>query len=195
MDINNVIIVRICVLVHFCRRHGFSCTGNRSLQSGPGVAVDRQGRSEIRPGAQSSVRGPAKPTGRGGRTANCARRVRSAVALRKAPAPRLDNGCEVILENPRNTGTLRAAQVELPVRDGRNIRMPINAIPIRSGDAEVNSVTVTMQDLAPLGELERLRAEHPDMPSCEPTAANGRRPALQPRNDFRHCIGVYESDM
>ncbi len=181
MDINNVIIVRICVLVHFCRRHGFSCTGNRSLQCGPGVAVDRQGRGEFRPGAQSSVRCPGKPAGRGGRSGRYARRVRSAVELRRAPALRLDDGREVILENPRNAGTLRAAQVELPVHDGRNIRMPINAIPIRSGDAEVNSVTVTMQDLAPLGELERLRAEHPDMLSCEPTAANGRQSALQPR--------------
>ena len=167
--------------MHFCSRHGFSCAGNRSLQSGPGVAVDRQGRSEIRPGAQSSVRGPGKPARRGGRSRRFARRVRSAVALRKAPASRLDNGCEVILENPRNTGTLRAGQVELPVRDGRNIRMPINAIPIRSGDAEVNTETVTMQALAPLEELERLRAEYPGMPSCEPTAANGRQSALQPR--------------
>ena len=134
MDIYNVIIVRNWVLVHFCRRHGFSCAGNRS-----------------------------------------------AVALRRAPAPRLDDGREVILENPRNTGTLRAAQVELPVRDGRNIRMPINVIPIRSGDAEVNSVTVTMQDLAPPVELERLRAEYPGMPCCVSTAANGRQSALQPR--------------
>ena len=45
--------------------------------------------------------------------------------------------------------------------------MLINATPIRSGGGEVESVVVTMQDLAPIEELERSRAEFLGMVSHE----------------------------
>ncbi|WP_428276357.1 response regulator [Candidatus Palauibacter sp.] len=53
----------------------------------------------------------------------------------------------------------RAEEVELSVPDGRSVRTLINVTPIRSGDGEVGSVVVTMQDLAPFEELERQRAD------------------------------------
>ena len=55
--------------------------------------------------------------------------------------------------------TVRAEEVEISVPDGRNVTVLLNATPIGSDSGEVVSVVVTMQDLAPLQELERLRAE------------------------------------
>ena len=54
---------------------------------------------------------------------------------------------------------LRAEEVELSVPDGRSVRTLLNVTPIRSGDGELASAVVTMQDLAPFEELERQRAE------------------------------------
>ena len=55
--------------------------------------------------------------------------------------------------------TLRAEEVSLSVPDGRSVRMLVNATPIAGEAPETGSVVVTMQDLAPLEETERLRAE------------------------------------
>ena len=55
--------------------------------------------------------------------------------------------------------TVRAEEVTLSVPDGRSVRMLINATPIQAEDGTVASVVVTMQDLAPLDEIERLRTE------------------------------------
>ena len=54
---------------------------------------------------------------------------------------------------------MRAEEVELSVPDGRSVRALVNVTPIRGEDAEVVSVVVTLQDLAPLEALERQRAE------------------------------------
>ena len=62
---------------------------------------------------------------------------------------------------------VRADVVEVSVGDSRSIKMMINATPIRSGDGITESLVVTMQDLAPLEELERLRAEFLGMVSHE----------------------------
>ena len=75
------------------------------------------------------------------------------------------DGQEVSLEKlgmaqALSTGeTLRAEEIVLEVPDGRRVRTLINATPIHSGDGEVESVVVTLQDLSPLEELERLRSE------------------------------------
>ncbi len=62
---------------------------------------------------------------------------------------------------------MRAEEIELSVPDGRSVRTLVNVTPIRSEDGEVVSVVVTMQDLAPLEELERQRAEFLGMVSHE----------------------------
>ena len=59
----------------------------------------------------------------------------------------------------KNARTLRAEEIVLSVPDGRSVATLTNVTPIRSGDGTVESVVVTMQDLAPLEELERLRTE------------------------------------
>ena len=62
---------------------------------------------------------------------------------------------------------MRAEEIELSGPDGRSVRTLINVTPIRSGEGEVVSVVVTMQDLGPLIELERQRAEFLGMVSHE----------------------------
>ena len=54
--------------------------------------------------------------------------------------------------------TVRAEEMTLSVPDGRSVTTLVNSTPIRSPDGAVESVVVTLQDLAPLEELERLRA-------------------------------------
>ena len=55
--------------------------------------------------------------------------------------------------------TVRAEEIELSTPDGRTLTTLINATPIHAEDGAVASVVVTMQDLAPLQEIERMRAE------------------------------------
>ena len=63
--------------------------------------------------------------------------------------------------------TVRAEEIELSIPDGRSVRVLVNATPIRSEEDAVSSVVVTMQDLKPLDDLERLRAEFLGMVSHE----------------------------
>ena len=62
---------------------------------------------------------------------------------------------------------VRAEEVVLQIPEGRSVTTLINCTPICTDGGEVESVVVTMQDLAPLQELERLRAEFLSMVSHE----------------------------
>ena len=66
-----------------------------------------------------------------------------------------------------NGETVRAEEIVLSVPDGRSVTTLVNVTPIRAADGRIESVVVTMQDLAPLEELERLRAEFLGMVSHE----------------------------
>ena len=63
--------------------------------------------------------------------------------------------------------TVRAEEIVLLAPDGRSVTTLVNSTPIFSEDGEVESVVVTMQDLTPLEDLERLRAEFLGMVSHE----------------------------
>ena len=63
--------------------------------------------------------------------------------------------------------TVRAEEIVMEVPDGRRITVLINATSISSERGEVESVIVTLQDMTPLEELERLRAEFLGMVSHE----------------------------
>ena len=63
--------------------------------------------------------------------------------------------------------TMRAEEIVLSVPDGRSVRTLVNVTPIRSEEGGVLTVVVTMQDLAPLEELERQRAGFLGMVSHE----------------------------
>ena len=63
--------------------------------------------------------------------------------------------------------TVRAEEVVIKVPDGRSVTVLVNATPIRSDGGEIESVVVTLQDMTPLQEIERLRAEFLGMVSHE----------------------------
>ena len=62
---------------------------------------------------------------------------------------------------------VRAEEVVLSVPNGRSITILVNATLVRAGDGATQSMVATMQDLAPLEEQERLRAEFLGMVSHE----------------------------
>ena len=63
--------------------------------------------------------------------------------------------------------TVRAEEIALQVPDGRSISVLLNATPIHSDDGQLQSFVITLQDLTPLAEQERLRAEFLAMVSHE----------------------------
>ena len=64
--------------------------------------------------------------------------------------------------------TVRVEELVLRVPDGRSVTVLLNATPIRSEeDGEVESAVMTLQDMTPLMEVERLRAEFIAMVSHE----------------------------
>ena len=63
--------------------------------------------------------------------------------------------------------TVHAEEIVLRVPDGRSVTVLLNATPIRSDDRGVESLVVTLQDMAAVEELERLRAEFLAMVSHE----------------------------
>ena len=63
--------------------------------------------------------------------------------------------------------TVRAEEIVLRVPDGRSVRVLLNATPIRSEEGEMESFVAVLQDMTPLEEQERLRAEFLAMVSHE----------------------------
>ena len=63
--------------------------------------------------------------------------------------------------------TVRAEEIALRVPDGRSVSVLLNATPIHAEDGNVASFVITLQDLTPLEEQERLRAEFLAMVSHE----------------------------
>ena len=63
--------------------------------------------------------------------------------------------------------TVRAEEIEILAPDGRSVTTLINATPIHSEEGAVESVVVTLQDLTPLEEIERMRAGFLGMVSHE----------------------------
>ena len=75
----------------------------------------------------------------------------------------------------RTGETVRAEEMVIHLPDGHAVTTVINATPVRSAEGEIVSVLATIQDMTPLEELERLRAEFLGMVSHElrmPLTAN-----------------------
>ena len=88
---------------------------------------------------------------------NCRRADGHLIALAELPLATVHSNAE----------TVRAEEIELSVPDGRSLTTLINATPIRDEQENLVSVVVTMQDLAPIRELERMRAGFLSMVSHE----------------------------
>ena len=94
------------------------------------------------------------------KTITCRRADGREIALARLPMARALDSAE----------TVRAEEIALSAADGRSVTTLINATPIHGpdgADGALASVVVTMQDLAPLRELERMRAEFLGMVSHE----------------------------
>ena len=145
---------------------------------------ERRARADLEALVETSPVGVAVFDARGGRMVSINREARRLVeGLRTAGHPleellevitvRFADGSEVALDKLPLAGVLRAAQalraeeIVLSVPDGRSVSALVNATPIPAEDGEVVSVVVTLQDLAPLRELERMRAEFLGMVSHE----------------------------
>ena len=63
--------------------------------------------------------------------------------------------------------TVRAEQVVISLPDGRSVNTIINATPILSDEGGIETVVVTLQDMTPLEEIERQRAEFLSLVSHE----------------------------
>ena len=75
---------------------------------------------------------------------------------------------EFPLAQALSTGeTVRAEEIVIEVPGGQSVTTLVNATPIRSEEGEVVSVVVTLQDMTPMEEMERLRAEFLGMVSHE----------------------------
>lgn len=59
----------------------------------------------------------------------------------------------------RSGETIRAERIVLTRQGGPAIAVLVNASPIRATDGEITSVVVTLQDLTPLEDVDRLRAD------------------------------------
>ena len=72
-----------------------------------------------------------------------------------------------LAEALRAEETVRAEEIVLKVPDGRSVSALLNASPIHSEDGRLASFIVTLQDMTPLEEQDRLRAEFLAMVSHE----------------------------
>ncbi len=89
------------------------------------------------------------------------------LTIRRADGSEIDLA-EIPIAQALSTGeTIHSEEVVLQMPDGQSMTTVINITPIRSQDGEVESVVVTLQDMTPLEELERLRAEFLGMISHE----------------------------
>ena len=83
------------------------------------------------------------------------------------------DGQEILLHESSLAQTLqiatrvRAEEIVLRVPDGRSITTLMNVTPIQAENGTVESVIVTVQDMAPIEGLERMRAEFLGMVSHE----------------------------
>ncbi len=122
-----------------------------NARTGEAVSLNQEARRIV-----EVLRSPGHPTEDLLKVATCRRADGRVIALDELPLARR-------LEAPE---TVRAEEIVLSVPDGRSVRTLINATPIHSA-AGVESLVVTIQDLAPLEELERLRTEFLAMVSHE----------------------------
>ena len=121
-------------------------------RSGRPVLTNREARRLV-----EGLRTAGRPSEELLETATCRFSDGTEIVLGELPLPQVLSGAR----------TLRAEEVVISVPDGRSVAALVNTTPIRGDGGEVESVIVTLQDLAPLQELERLRADFLGMVSHE----------------------------
>ena len=115
---------------------------------------------DAKSGRPVSVNREARRIAEGLRTAGrTAEELVDVMSFRRGDGREVSLGEFPIAEQLGTCETVRGEEVELSVPDGRSVRTLINATPIPAEGGGIGSVVVTLQDLVPLEELERLRAE------------------------------------
>ena len=94
--------------------------------------------------------------GMSGRTPD---QITDAITLRRADGQEISVAELPLTQALSNGETIRAEEIVIRVPNGRSITTLLNLTSIRSEDGDVVSTVVTLQDLAPLEEIERLRVE------------------------------------
>ena len=89
------------------------------------------------------------------------------LSLKRADGREISLKESPIAELVRIGETVLAEEIIMEVPDGRSVNVLLNATPIMTDEGEVDSVVVTLQDMAPIHELERMRAEFLGMVSHE----------------------------
>ena len=120
--------------------------------TGRAVSVNREARRIV-----ESLRLPGRPTEQLLEVLSCRRADGRELSLSKLPI------AQQLVEGE----TVRAEEMELSVPNGPSIRTLVNATPIRYPDGTLESVVVTLQDLAPLDKIERMRVEFLSLVSHE----------------------------
>ena len=90
-----------------------------------------------------------------------------ALTFRRADGRRISPGDLPVQQALLSGETVRAEEIVIHFPDGRTVTTLVNATPIRSDEGEVVSLVVTAQDMTPLEELGRQRAEFLGMVSHE----------------------------
>ena len=114
------------------------------VESGRPVSFNREARR-----IGESLRMPGRPP----------EQLLEVMSLRRADGSEVSLGEFPVAQLLRSGETMRAEEMLISVPDGRSVRVLVNATPIRTEGDAVGSVVVTVQDLAPLDEIERLRTE------------------------------------
>ena len=81
------------------------------------------------------------------------------LTVRRADGSEISITALPMTDSLRVAEMLRAEEVTLSVPDGRSVSVLVNSTPILTDDGAVASFIATLQDLTPLKELDRLRAD------------------------------------
>ena len=89
------------------------------------------------------------------------------ITVHRADGRQVDLAQSSLAAELQNAETLRGEEIVVSAPDGRKVTMLVNSTPVRSAHGDVVSMVITVQDLAPIQELERLRSEFLSMVSHE----------------------------
>ena len=162
----------------------FASQAATAIANARAYRAERRARADLEALIETSPVGVVVLDGRTGQAVSLNREARRIVETLRMPGHtaedllgiltcRFADGREIALDRLplasalSRAETVRAEEIVLTTPDGRSVTTLVNATPIDAGDGTLASVVVTMQDLAPLQELERMRAQFLGMVSHE----------------------------
>ena len=162
----------------------FASQAATAIANARAYRAERRARADLEALIETSPVGVAVLDGRTGHPVSLNREARRIVESLRMPGHtaedllgiltcRFTDGREIALDRLplasalSRAETVRAEEIVLTTPDGRSVTTLVNATPIDAEDGTLASVVVTLQDLAPLQELERMRAQFLGMVSHE----------------------------